>query len=107
MSIHSIAQARSARVARNCSGANARAPSPATAKCRPERPPVVACTALDQRVQRQALIEREERHARIAPELRGEHREMRRLARAGRPEHQRVADVADVQIRGGTASRRW
>jgi hypothetical protein len=58
---------------------------------------VLAAQAQDRGAQRAAHVEREHARARVTPELHRQRREQHRLAHAGRPDHERMADVADVR----------
>ena len=59
---------------------------------------VLAAGGLGQRVQRQPLVEGVDRHAAVAPELRRDQRQVRRLAGTGRAEQEGVAEVAHMQV---------
>ena len=51
-----------------------------------------------QRVHRHALVKGVDRHAPVAPQLRGRQGQMRRLARPGRAEHEGVPHIANVEV---------
>jgi hypothetical protein len=99
VSIHSIAQARSPLVSRNCSGQKARL----IVVGRHREVQAAATLGLgadggSERVHRHALVEGKDRHAGVAAKLRSEDAEVGRLAGAGRAEQEGMAKVAHVQV---------
>ena len=100
--IHSAAQARSAASSILASGCRATGSEALVGQRAAEIVPVAAHGERG-RPDRAAEIEGEDLGARIAAELQRHQRQQHGLAGAGRTDHQRVADVADME---GEAERR-